>query len=80
MKKLLFVTMLVVSPALATQAHAKGATPQNHHCVKDGNTVPDKTKKECVKEGGKWEKDAPAAKSDDKPAADAEKKPADGAK
>jgi len=76
MKKLLLISMFAVSLALAGQAHAKGGTPQNHHCVKDGNTVPDKTKKECTKEGGKWEKDAPAAKSDDKPAADAEKKPA----
>lgn len=80
MKKLLFVTMLAASPAIATQAHAKGGTPQNHHCVKDGATVPDKTKKECAKEGGKWEKDAPAAKTEDKPAADAAKKPADEAK
>ena len=81
MKKLLFASMLLVSPLVAAQAHAKGGTPQNHHCVKDGNTVPDKTKKECTKEGGKWEKDAHAAKADDKPAAAAaDKKPAADAK
>lgn len=80
MKKLLLVSVLstlALGPAIASQAYAKGGTPQNHHCAKDGNTVPDKTKKECLKEGGKWEKDAPAAKSDDKAAGDADKKPAD---
>jgi hypothetical protein len=49
--------------ALSTSAMAKGApTPQNHHCVKDGADLAGKTRKECKKEGGKWEKDAkPAA-------------------
>jgi hypothetical protein len=43
---------------LSASALAKGGTPQNHHCVKDGATLEGKTKKDCKKEGGKWEKDA----------------------
>lgn len=67
------VTIVALSFALACSlsqgaAFAKGGTPQNHHCVKDGAPMPDKTKKQCKQEGGKWEKDADAAK------------PADGAK
>ncbi len=45
---------------LSASALAKGGTPQNHHCVKDGATLEGKTKKDCKKEGGKWEKDAAA--------------------
>lgn len=54
----------VLTLALATTAFAKGGTPQNHHCVKDGADVPGKTHKECTKDGGKWEKDAPKAAAD----------------
>ena len=43
---------------LSASALAKGGTPPNHHCVKDGATMEGKTKKDCKKEGGKWEKDA----------------------
>jgi len=62
---------------LGSVAVAKGAVPaQNHHCVKDGATLEGKTKRECKKEGGTWEKDAAAAKpGDEKPAAE---KPAEG--
>jgi hypothetical protein len=74
--------------ALSSTVMAKGGpTPQNHHCVKDGADLTGKTRKECKKEGGKWEKDkaaaapaaaapAPAAapKTDTKPAAAAETK------
>jgi hypothetical protein len=45
---------------VSASALAKGGTPQNHHCVKDGATLEGKTKKDCKKEGGKWEKDAAA--------------------
>jgi len=48
---------------LSSIALAKGPTPQNHHCVKDGATMEGKTRKDCKKEGGKWEKDAPADKA-----------------
>lgn len=43
---------------LSASALAKSGTPQNHHCVKDGATLEGKTKKDCKKDGGKWEKDA----------------------
>jgi hypothetical protein len=43
---------------LSTTALAKSGTPQNHHCVKDGATLDGKTRKECKKDGGKWQKDA----------------------
>jgi hypothetical protein len=56
--------------ALSTSAMAKGpATPQNHHCVKDGADLTGKTRKECKKEGGKWEKDAKPAAAAPAPAA-----------
>jgi hypothetical protein len=60
--------------ALPSFAGAKTPPPkQTHHCVKDGATI-EKTKKECLKEGGKWEKNAPEAakpaepKPEEKPA------------
>jgi hypothetical protein len=49
--------------SLSTGAWAKGGTPQNHHCMKDGAEVAGKTRKECKKEGGTWDKMAPAEKS-----------------
>ena len=52
---------LLAGTLLAGVASAKGGTPQNHHCVKDGTVLPGKTRKECKKEGGSWEKDGPAA-------------------
>ncbi|MDB4981291.1 MAG: hypothetical protein JWM82_2043 [Myxococcales bacterium] len=63
--------------ALSSVALAKGGTPQNHHCMKDGAELAGKTKKDCKKEGGKWDKIAADAA---KPAADgkaADAKPAD---
>jgi hypothetical protein len=51
------------APMFASLALAKGATTQNHHCTKDGQALPDKTHKQCTKEGGKWEKDAAAPKA-----------------
>ncbi len=63
----LIATALSFSPAAF--AKGKGGTPQTHHCVKDGATV-QKTKKECLKDGGTWAKndDAGTAKPGDKPA------------
>jgi len=46
---------------------AKGPTPQNHHCMKDGAELAGKTRKQCKKEGGKWDKMETAGKSDEKP-------------
>jgi hypothetical protein len=60
--------------ALSTSAMAKGApTAQNHHCMKDGAELAGKTRKECKKEGGKWEKEAKAAAPAAAPKADAKK-------
>ena len=72
MKKIaIILALLLTAPLLVSGVHAKGGTPQTHHCVKDGSPMPDKTRKQCAKEGGKWEKDvAPAA------AAEGDKKPA----
>lgn len=57
----LFSGLLMAS--LSTSAWAKGGTPQNHHCMKDGAEMAGKTRKECKKEGGTWEKMAAAEKS-----------------
>jgi hypothetical protein len=57
---------------LSMPALAKG-TPPTHQCMKDGAVV-QKTKKECAKDGGKWEPIAAAKPADDTKAAD---KPAD---
>ena len=74
-----FALLALSSSAMA----AKGTpAPQNHHCMKDGSELSGKTRKECKKEGGKWEKDAkpaaaapaPATKGDAKPATDPAKK------
>lgn len=59
----LSLSLVLTVPALAL---AKGGTPQNHHCVKDGGDLPGKTKKECKKEGGTWQKDATATEGSDK--------------
>jgi hypothetical protein len=67
------LSLLGLSLSLGSVALAKGgAHPQNHHCMKDGADLAGKTKKECKKEGGTWEKDAAPATTD-KPAADAAK-------
>ena len=39
---------------------AKGKSP--HHCMKDGAETASKSKKECKKEGGTWEKMTEAPK------------------
>ena len=45
----------VVFALFATAALAKGTpTAQNHQCIKDGQVVVE-TKKQCLKDGGKWE-------------------------
>jgi hypothetical protein len=68
--------LLGLSLSLGSVALAKGAAhPQNHHCMKDGADLAGKTKRECKKEGGTWEKDAPV--TTDKPAAETPKPPAD---
>jgi hypothetical protein len=47
---------IAIVATLSLAAFAKGTpTAQTHHCVKDG-AVLEKTKKECHKEGGTWEK------------------------
>ena len=62
MTKNLLLAALLSLPAFA----AAPATPQNHQCMKDGEVI-QKKKKDCAKEGGKWE--AIAAKpADAKPA------------
>ena len=50
---------------LSSVAFAKGGkpTPQNHSCVLN-DAVVQKTKKECVKAGGKWEKNSNLPKAD----------------
>jgi hypothetical protein len=79
MTKLTLALALVLSAPmlmLASSARALGAT-QNHHCMKDGKAMPDKTHKQCTKEGGTWEKDAAAPKAaaaPDKKPSEAEKK------
>lgn len=69
MKKIVLTVALVL---LSSVAFAKGkATPQNHSCVLN-DAVVQKTKKECVKAGGKWEKNSNLPKP-------AETKPSDAA-
>jgi len=53
------LTVMLGLSLLAVPAFAR--IPQNHHCEKDGATVPGKTHKQCTKDGGKWVKDAAAA-------------------
>jgi hypothetical protein len=83
MRNLTLALSLSFSLASAGAVFAKGGTPQNHHCMKDGAELTGKTRKECKKEGGKWEKmsgaEKGAADKADKGAADkapAEKAPA----
>jgi len=66
MKKHLARTLVVAALAfLPAIALAKGGTPQNHHCMKDGAELAGKTKKECKKDGGTWDKiEGDAAKAD----------------
>ena len=57
MKKIVFAVALVL---LSSVAFAKKTPPaQNHSCVLN-EAVVEKTKKECLKAGGKWEKNVPA--------------------
>ncbi len=70
--------ILTVTLALfSSVALAKKAPPaQNHSCVLAGAVV-EKTKKQCLKAGGKWEKNAPAgAEAAPAPAAAAAPAPA----
>jgi len=56
MKKIVLAVALVCLSSTVAFAKAKGTpTPQNHSCMLSGAVV-EKTKKECVKAGGKWEK------------------------
>jgi len=58
MKKIVLAVALVCLSSTVAFAKAKGTpTPQNHSCVLSGAVV-EKTKKECIKAGGKWEKNA----------------------
>ena len=57
MNKIILAVSLAV---LSSVALAKTPPPaQNHSCIKDGAVV-EKTKKQCIKAGGKWEKNTPA--------------------
>ena len=56
------LTLLVVA-LLAVPSFAGTGTPQNHQCMKDGVVV-EKTRKQCKKDGGTWEKIAPAKPSE----------------
>lgn len=68
MKKVIMVVALAL---LSSVALAKSKTPppaQNHSCIIDGAVV-EKTKKQCLKAGGKWEKNSPAATTGTAPVA-----------
>jgi hypothetical protein len=57
MKKIVFVVALALLSSVAV-AKSKGTpTPQNHSCILN-DAVVQKTKKECIKAGGKWEKNS----------------------
>ena len=58
MTKNLLLAALLALPAFA----GAPATPQNHQCMKDGAVI-EKTKKQCKKEGGTWEKIAAKPKT-----------------
>ncbi|MEI6708521.1 MAG: hypothetical protein WCK96_15460 [Methylococcales bacterium] len=63
MNKIVLAIALVLLSSVALAKSPKTPTPppaQNHSCMlKDA--VVEKTKKECLKAGGKWEKNSPAA-------------------
>jgi hypothetical protein len=63
------VTVAPVSLALA------GGTPQNHHCMKDGAELAGKTRRQCKKEGGTWDKLPAAARPAPAPADAAKPEP-----
>ncbi len=57
MKKIVLAVALVLLSSVAF-AKSKGTpTPQNHSCILN-DAVVQKTKKECIKAGGKWEKNS----------------------
>jgi len=66
------LALLIVVSVAPAAALAKGGTPQNHHCMKDGAELTGKTKKECKKEGGTWDK-LPAGEGAAAAPADADK-------
>ena len=68
MKRFALCLAVLSVPAFAG---AKAPTPPTHHCVKDG-AANEKTKKDCKKEGGKWEKIAAAAPAKAAPAAESD--------
>ena len=64
----LSILAVLTLSSLSSFALAKGGTPQNHHCMKDGTELAGKTRKECKKDGGKWDKmPGDAAKSSGEP-------------
>jgi hypothetical protein len=72
MKKIVLTIALAFLSSVAFAKKPAGApTPQNHSCVLN-DAVVEKTKKECRKAGGKWEKNSSLTA---KPAEEA--KPAD---
>ncbi|MFI3188128.1 hypothetical protein BCS42_03020 [Crenothrix sp. D3] len=62
MNKIVFAVALVLLSSAALAKSSKGTPPpaQNHSCMLNAAVV-EKTKKECLKAGGKWEKNSPAA-------------------
>ena len=62
MNKIVLAITLALLSSVALAKSSKSTTPppaQNHSCMlKDA--VVEKTKKECLKAGGKWEKNSPA--------------------
>lgn len=60
MYKIVLTIALVLSSSVALAKSSKGTPPpaQNHSCVLNDAVVV-KTKKECLKAGGKWEKNSP---------------------
>ena len=60
MYKIVFAVALALLSSAALAKSAKGTPPpaQNHSCVLNEAVVV-KTKKECLKAGGKWEKNSP---------------------
>ena len=72
MKKIVLAVALVLLSSIAF-AKSKGTpTPQNHSCILS-DAVVQKTKKECIKAGGKWEKNSPATTEPAAPTVDTTK-------
>jgi hypothetical protein len=62
MYKIVLTIALVLLSSVALAKSSKSTPPpaQNHSCMLN-DAVVEKTKKACLKAGGKWEKNSPAA-------------------